>query len=206
MEECGNFVVIYVNVGNSKKTRKYRNEFWVEKKKKKKKKSLLNGGDDDGECNGDDDGNAVLMSWFSGTGSNGGIQSVAGILAAATPDDDEREDAKETTTTTPLDSSASPASGGGGIPAAGKSSKKRRRAILFLRTYKGPYVCAGRLRAAGTKMDRQTGIRVDFELTDVDALVQSGCFDELVGQYLSDPEDRRLFSLHISSSSSPTCR
>ena len=192
VEECGNFYVIYVNVGKST-NRKYRNEFWVDK-------NLGNG-------NGDaSNGIAVLMSWFSGTGAQGGVKSVAGLLAAATPgspDDevtetaDATDDATTTTTTTTAtkattEETTTDSDDSHATKAASKSNTKKT-AILFLRTYCGPYVCCGRLRAAATKMDRQTGLRVDFQLTDVDALVASGYFDELIGEYLNDPEDRELF-------------
>ena len=180
VEECGNFYVIYVNVGKSS-NRKYRNEFWVDK-------SLGNG-------------NAVLMSWFSGTGAQGGVKSVAGLLAAATPGSpgDEvtqnanaADDATSTTSTATTEEMTTDSDDSHAKKAANKSNTKKT-AILFLRTYRGPYVCCGRLRAVATKMDRQTGLRVDFQLTDVDALVASGYFDELIGEYLNDPEDRELF-------------
>ena len=154
VEECGDFMIIYVNVG--KGNRKYRNEFWVDKK---------TGKGYEGDTGGDAGDVAVLMSWFSGKGAQGGVQGVARILAAASNDDVHE-------------------SGGG----------DKKTAILFLRTQGGPYVCCGRLRAAATKMDRQTGMRVDFRLQDARAMVTCGVFDELIGEHLNDPEDRDLFT------------
>jgi hypothetical protein len=215
VEECGNFVVIYVNVGKSV-NRKYRNEFWVDK-------NLGRGRGVDGN------GKAVLMSWFSGMGSQGGIHSVAGILAAAIVDETDETD--ETIKTDEIGETTDEAVGEGAVGADGdgggegvtadvdaaatnktttentttentstitttkKTKTAKKTAVLFLRTYRGPYVCCGRLRAAATKQDRQTGMRVDFQLADAEALVASGHFDALIGEYLTDPEDRALFSI-----------
>lgn len=163
-ETCGEFVVLYVNVGSGK-NRRYANEFWVER--------------------GRDGAPSVLMSWFAGSG--GGARSVSTILAAASPFNrrgsgegdaghvderyvDERVDGEART-----------------------DAGRRATAVLYLRADRGPYVCCGRLVAAATDLEREGGARVDFRLEDAEALAKSGRFDALVGKHMRDPEDRRVF-------------
>ena len=50
VEECGEFCIIYVNVGKGKNS-KYKNDFWIDRAMAR-----------------DDAEGSVLMSWFSGTG------------------------------------------------------------------------------------------------------------------------------------------
>ena len=168
-ETCGEFVVLYVNVGSGK-NRRYANEFWVER--------------------GRDGAPSVLMSWFAGSG--GGARSVATILAAASPFEnrgsgegdaghvDERH-VDERHVDERVDGEARTDAG------------RRATAVLYLRADRGPYVCCGRLVAAATDLEREGGARVDFRLEDAEALAKSGRFDALVGKHMRDPEDRRVF-------------
>ena len=168
-ETCGEFVVLYVNVGSGK-NRRYANEFWVER--------------------GRDGAPSVLMSWFAGSG--GGARSVATILAAASPFDnrgsgegdaghvDERY-VDERHVDERVDGEARTDAG------------RRATAVLYLRADRGPYVCCGRLVAAATDLEREGGARVDFRLEDAEALAKRGRFDALVGKHMRDPEDRQVF-------------
>jgi hypothetical protein len=120
--------VVYINVGKSI-NRKYRNEFWVEK-------GMGDGGRRDYDIGEDGDGNrnAVLMSWYSGTGTQGGIQSVAGILAAATATATAAATADETGEA----GEAAGASGTGATETAATSKGKSetKTAVLFLRRHR----------------------------------------------------------------------
>ena len=168
-ETCGEFVVLYVNVGSGK-NRRYANEFWVER--------------------GRDGAPSVLMSWFAGSG--GGARSVATILAAASPFDnrgsgegdaghvDERY-VDERHVDERVDGEARTDAG------------RRATAVLYLRADRGPYVCCGRLVAVATDLEREGGARVDFRLEDAEALAKRGRFDALVGKHMRDPEDRQVF-------------
>ena len=168
-ETCGEFVVLYVNVGSGK-NRRYANEFWVER--------------------GRDGAPSVLMSWFAGSG--GGARSVATILAAASPFDNRGSgegDAGHVDERYVVERHVDERVDGEARTDAGR----RATAVLYLRADRGPYVCCGRLVAAATDLEREGGARVDFRLEDAEALAKSGRFDALVGKHMRDPEDRQVF-------------
>ena len=194
VETRGDFVVVFVNVGDGK-GRRYGNEFWEEESSgRRRHRSEADADADGGDVDAEDVGNAedvgvsssagtsssaaVMMSWFSGTRADGAPRSVAEILRASREADAaEAEDAAE-------------ADEGEPGPRANENENKTKTAVLFLRVGRGgPYVCCGRLVAAGIRAGGEggAGTRIDFRLADADRLRASGAFRDAVGRFLRAP-------------------
>ena len=193
VETRGDFVVVFVNVGDGK-GRRYGNEFWEEEssgRRRHRSEADADGGGAEEENGGDaeDVGNAedvvvpssagtsssaaVMMSWFSGTRADGAPRSVSEILRASREADAAEADEGEP-----------------GPRFANANENENKTAVLFLRVGRGgPYVCCGRLVAAGVRAGGEggAGTRIDFRLADADRLRASGAFRDAVGRFLRAP-------------------